>query len=48
MDSEKTLDMAFDLSGHLKRTVNEFSIGNPKAYAERMAAAGKNTKEASK
>ena len=47
MDSEKVLDMAFDLSGHLKRTVNEFSIGNPKAYAERMAATGKKTKEAS-
>jgi hypothetical protein len=48
MDSEKVLDMAFDLNGHLKRTVNEFAIGNPKAYAERMAAMPKKTKEASK
>jgi hypothetical protein len=48
MDSEKVLDMAFDLNGHLSRTVNEFSIGNPKAYAARMAASQKKTKEASK
>jgi hypothetical protein len=48
MDSEKVLDMAFDLNGHLKRTVNEFAIGNPKAYAARMAASPKKTKEASK
>jgi hypothetical protein len=46
MDSEKVLDMAFDLSGHLKRTVNEFAIGDPKAYAARMAATPKKTKEA--
>jgi hypothetical protein len=48
MDSEKVLDMAFDLNGHLSRTVNEFAIGNPKAYAARMAASPKKTKEASK
>lgn len=47
MDSEKVLDMAFDLNGHLSRTVNEFAIGNPKAYAARMAASPKKTKEAS-
>jgi hypothetical protein len=47
MDSEKVLDMAFDLNGHLSRTVNEFAIGNPKAYAARMAATPKKTKEAS-
>jgi hypothetical protein len=46
MDSEKVLDMAFDLNGHLKRTVNEFAIGDPKAYAARMAATPKKTKEA--
>ncbi len=48
MDSEKVLDMAFDLNGHLSRTVNEFAIGNPKAYAARMAATQKKTREASK
>jgi hypothetical protein len=47
MDSEKVLDMAFDLNGHLSRTVNEFAIGNPKAYAARMAASPKKTKETS-
>ena len=38
MDSEKVLDLAFDLNGHLVRKVNEFSIGDPQAYAARMAA----------
>jgi DNA-binding beta-propeller fold protein YncE len=45
MDSEKVQDMAFDLSGHLVRTENQFSIGDPKAFAARVAAA-KKTKEA--
>jgi len=47
MDSEKVLDLAFDLSGHLVRKVNEFAIGDPQAYAARMAATPKKTKEAS-
>ncbi|MGZ5925179.1 MAG: hypothetical protein ACXWLJ_00765 [Rhizomicrobium sp.] len=38
MDSEKMLDLAFDLNGHLVRKVNEFAIGDPQAYAARMAA----------
>ena len=38
MDSEKVLDLAFDLNGHLVRKVNEFAIGDPQAYAARMAA----------
>ena len=37
MDSEKVLDLAFDLEGKLVRKVNEFAIGDPKAYAERIA-----------
>jgi hypothetical protein len=48
MDSEKVLDLAFDLNGHLVRKVNEFAIGDPQAYAARMAATAKQTKEASK
>jgi DNA-binding beta-propeller fold protein YncE len=47
MNSEKVQDMAFDLTGHLVRTENQFSIGDPKAYAARMASSGKKTKEAS-
>ncbi len=49
MNSEKEQDMEFDLSGHLVRTENQFSIGDPKAYAARMAAekSRKPTKEAS-
>ena len=38
MDSEKVLDLAFDLNGHLVRKVNEFAIGDPQAYAARIAA----------
>jgi hypothetical protein len=38
MDSEKVLEMSFDETGHLTRTVNQFSQGDPKAYAARMAA----------
>jgi DNA-binding beta-propeller fold protein YncE len=38
MDSEKVLDLAFDLNGQLVRKVNEFAIGDPQAYAARMAA----------
>ena len=37
MDSEKVLDLAFDLEGKLVRKVNEFAIGDPKAYAERIS-----------
>ena len=47
MDSEKVLDLAFDLNGKLVRKVNEFAIGDPQAYAARMAASPKKTKEAS-
>ena len=49
MDSEKVLDLAFNLEGKLVRKVNEFSIGDPKAYADRMAREKnkKPTKEAS-
>ncbi len=48
MDSEKVLDLAFNLEGKLVRKVNEFSIGDPEAYAARMAREkGKPTKEAS-
>ncbi len=46
MDSEKVLDLAFDLNGKMVRKVNEFAIGDPKAYAARMARE-KRTKEAS-
>ena len=46
MDSEKVLDLAFDLNGKLVRKVNEFAIGDPQAYAARMAGQ-KKTKEAS-
>lgn len=45
MDSEKMLDLAFDLNGKLVRKVNEFAIGDPKAYAARIARE-KRTKEA--
>src|SRR5581483_3844485 len=49
MDSEKVLDLAFNLEGKLVRKVNEFSIGDPQAYAARIAAekGKKPTKEAS-
>jgi len=50
MNSEKMQDMEFDLSGHLVRTENQFSIGDPKAFAARVTAekSGKKaTKEAS-
>ena len=47
MDSEKVLDLAFNLEGKMVRKVNEFAIGDPKAYAERMAHQ-KRVKEASK
>jgi hypothetical protein len=46
MDSEKVLDLAFNLDGKLVRKVNEFAIGDPKAYADRIAHQ-KRTKEAS-
>jgi hypothetical protein len=46
MDSEKVLDLEFDLNGKLVRKVNEFAIGDPKAYADRIAHQ-KRTKEAS-
>jgi DNA-binding beta-propeller fold protein YncE len=35
MDSEKVLDLAFDRTGHLTRTVNQFSNGIPSAVAAR-------------
>jgi hypothetical protein len=38
MNSEKVLDMQFDRSGRLLRTVNEFSGGHPKAYQARIAS----------
>jgi hypothetical protein len=49
MDSEKVLDLAFNLEGKLVRKVNEFAIGDPQAYAARIAAekGKKPTKEAS-
>jgi hypothetical protein len=47
MDSEKVLDLAFNLEGKLVRKVNEFAIGDPQAYAARIAATQKKTKEAS-
>ncbi|MFO1246763.1 MAG: hypothetical protein U1E93_00745 [Alphaproteobacteria bacterium] len=47
MDSEKVLDLEFDLNGKLVRKVNEFAIGDPQAYAARMAASPKKAKEAS-
>jgi hypothetical protein len=47
MDSEKVLDLAFNLDGKLVRKVNEFAIGDPQAYAARMAAQ-KRVKEASR
>jgi hypothetical protein len=37
MDSEKVLDLAFNLDGKLVRKANEFAIGDPKAYADRIA-----------
>jgi DNA-binding beta-propeller fold protein YncE len=37
MDSEKVLDLAFDRTGHLTRTVNQFSNGIPSAVAAREA-----------
>ena len=47
MDSEKVLDLAFNLDGKLVRKVNEFAIGDPQAYAARMARQ-KRVKEASR
>jgi DNA-binding beta-propeller fold protein YncE len=47
MDSEKVLDLAFNLEGKLVRKVNEFAIGDPKAYEARIAAQ-KRVKEASR
>jgi DNA-binding beta-propeller fold protein YncE len=47
MNSEKVLDMAFDLDGRLTRTVNQFAVGVPEAYEARMAAQ-KNQKRAAK
>jgi len=38
MDSEKVLDMAFDLNGHLVRTVNQFSVGIASAVEARQAS----------
>jgi DNA-binding beta-propeller fold protein YncE len=46
MDSEKVLDMEYDADGKLIRTVNQFSIGDPGAYAARVARA-KGAKSAS-
>jgi hypothetical protein len=37
MDSEKVLDMTFNDSGHLVRTVNQFAQGDAKAVANRLA-----------
>ncbi len=48
MDSEKVLDLAFNLEGKLVRKVNEFAIGDPEAYAARIAREkNKPAKEAS-
>ena len=38
MDSEKVVDMTFDENGKLLRAVNQFSQGDPKAVAARLAA----------
>jgi DNA-binding beta-propeller fold protein YncE len=38
LTSEKILDLEFDPSGHLLRTVNQFSEGLPEAFNARMAA----------
>jgi hypothetical protein len=46
MDSEKVLDMQYNADGKLIRTVNQFSIGDPEAYAARVARA-KDAKSAS-
>lgn len=50
MDSEKVLEMSFDENGKLLRTVNQFSQGDPKAYAARIAAEGgaKSSQQASR
>ena len=36
--SEKFLELAFDVNGHLQRTVNQFSEGVPAAVEARRAA----------
>ena len=41
MDSEKVLDLEFDLNGKMVRKVNEFAIGDPRAYAARIEASSK-------
>jgi len=38
MDSEKVVDMTFDENGKLIQAVNQFSQGDPKAVANRLAA----------
>jgi hypothetical protein len=37
MDSEKVQDMAFDINGHLVRTVDQFAVGVPSAVQARLA-----------
>jgi DNA-binding beta-propeller fold protein YncE len=36
MDSEKVQDMAFDINGHLVRTVDQFAVGVPSAVQARL------------
>jgi hypothetical protein len=38
MNSEKVLDMAFNMEGKLVRTVNQFANGVPEAVQARLAA----------
>jgi len=38
MNSEKVLDMAFDMEGKLVRVVNQFAVGDPEAVKARLAA----------
>ena len=45
MDSEKVLEVEFDRDGKMSRVVNQFAIGDPQAYAARVAKA-KGNKEA--
>jgi DNA-binding beta-propeller fold protein YncE len=47
MNSEKVLDMAFDMNGRLVRTVNQFAVGDTQAVKARLAAQ-KSTARASK
>jgi hypothetical protein len=45
MDSEKVLEVEFNRDGKMSRVVNQFALGDPQAYAARVARA-KGNKEA--